>query len=320
MMYIGLSSFFVALLIPSLMPNLTTLFLSQMFVGLGHNFMMISMQRVAGSAGSNRDKSVASLSLFTSIGEFSGPLIGGFAYEHAGFQTTFLLAAGLILFCFLCNMLLTSKPIVAKESERSAVKKGGSFEMLRHASIRKALVVSGLSISSKDLFVAYFPLYGSQIGLTPSQIGIVLSMTAAAFIFVRAIQYPLVAKFTRGAVMLGSLAIAGAMFLVIPFTPHFTILCVLSFIVGMGLGLGQPLSLVYVLNASPEGRVGELLGLRILANRLFQLSAPSLFGIVGGTLGISPIFWTSGILLLSGSWYSKENRTDTVSPETHTKA
>lgn len=316
MMMIGTTSFFTALLIPSLYPSVTTLFLSQALVGLGHNLMMISMQKVAGNSGNNRDQSIASLSLVTSVGEFFGPLIGGFSYEMIGFQGTFLLAAFLIVVSFGCNLLLKSKPIASNEGSMAHTKSASSFQMLRNANIRKALVVSGLTIASKDLFVSYFPLYGTQIGLTPSQIGIVLSMTAAAFIFVRAIQYPLVAKFTRGGVLLSSLALGGGMFIAIPFMGEYVLLCVLSFMLGLGLGLGQPLSLVYIFNASPAGRVGEALGLRIMCNRTFQLSAPTLFGLLGGALGVSPIFWTCGAFLLFGSWYSREDKAAAAHPET----
>ncbi len=309
MIYIGTTSFFAAVVLPSLFPYLATLFLSQALIGLAHNFMMIALQKAIGSAGENKDKSVASFSLTIAAGEFLGPLLGGFSFEYTSFRITFLIAAFIIVFNFVFNFYLTNQQTV-QTAPKSGKQKTGSLHLLRRSTIRKAILVSGLAIYSKDLFVAYFPIYGSQIGLTPSQIGIVVSCAAAASIFVRLVQYPLIAKFTRGVVLLGSLALGGIAYVIIPFLDHFILLCMLSSVLGLGLGLGQPLSLVYILNSSPVGREGELLGLRLTFNRICQLAAPSLFGLLGGALGIAPIFWTSGILLVSGALYSRENERD----------
>lgn len=307
MIYIGGAGFVVALLIPAAFPHIATLFFSQAVVGLAHNFMMIALQRGASSAGENRDKAIASLSLAISTGEFLGPLLGGFSYEHLGFQITFALTAVSVLLIFLLNTLLPLKAVasVLKEAEK---RKTSSFTLLKSVNIRKALLSSGLVIYSKDLFVAYFPMYGSKIGLSPSQIGLVLAASAAASMFVRAIQYPLVEKFTRSVVLVGSLLLGGAAYIAVPFLHNFVILCALGILLGAGLGLGQPLSIVYILNSSPPGRVGELLGMRITFNRLCQMSAPAFYGVLGGTLGISPIFWTCGMFLLFGSWYSRDDK------------
>lgn len=315
MIFAGGSGAFISLIIPIIYPSLITLFISQALVGISHNCMMISMQRGAGSASANRDKAIASLTFVFAIAEFIGPLFSGFSYEHMGFRFTFMAASFSILIMLLINSLLPAKAM-QNNSKGEVEEKRNSFTLLKSANVRKALVASGLVVYSKDLFVAYFPAYGSKIGLTPSQIGIVIAFTAVASMIVRALQPVLVTKFSRETVLMYSMFLGGAAYVTVPFLQNFYILCALALLLGAGLGLGQPLSLVLILNSSPPGREGELLGLRITFNRLCQLSAPTLYGILGGSMGLPPIFWTCGVFLFSGSWYSRNSRNKAISIET----
>jgi hypothetical protein len=69
--------------------------------------------------------------------------------------------------------------------------------------------------------------------------------------------------------------------------------------------LGQPLSLVYALNVSPQDRQGEVLGMRLTFNRGSQFIAPFLFGGIGGLAGLAPIFWVSGAIILTGAFFTR---------------
>lgn len=75
---------------------------------------------------------------------------------------------------------------------------------------------------------------------------------------------------------------------------------------GLGLGCGQPISMTTTYNASPPGRTGEVLGLRIATNRFFQLVAPTFFGVIGGSVGMTGIFLFSGVFLVGGSLFFRK--------------
>lgn len=190
---------------------------------------------------------------------------------------------------------------------------GSALSMLRKLDLHKALVISGLVLSFKDLFVAYFPLLGTKPGITAGTIGVLLSFRADMAIIIRLSQVVLVRRFSRGHILTATLILSGIAYLFIPFTSHLLLLALLITLLGAGLGLGQPLTLVLALNITPLTQHGMMLGMRLTFNRAFQLTAPLVFGgIVLGT-GASTIFWAcSGTLFISSYFtHIREYQPDT---------
>lgn len=59
-------------------------------------------------------------------------------------------------------------------------------------------------------------------------------------------------------------------------------------------------------NASPKDRTGEVLGLRLAINRLSQLIAPMMFGLLGTWAGVVSVFYVSGAFLIGGAFLTKQ--------------
>jgi MFS family permease len=297
-----------ALSFPLVKPTFTTLLISQVIMGFSQLCVLVSLQKTVGNMQGSRDRLMAGFSLTGSTGEFMGPLISGYTYEHFGFQWSFLCSLCFVILAL--GMGLSFKTGVWKSgSSTTTSMKTESFlstvGLLKQTNLRKALMISGMVLYSKDLFVAYFPVYATNLGLSPSNIGMILSSMAAMAIAVRVSQFYLVNRFGRGKVMTTTLVISGVAFVLIPFNVIPGLLVVLALSLGIGLGLGQPLSIVYALNQSPLARQGEVLGLRLTINRASQFIFPLLFGSIGGVAGVTSIFWASGAFLLIGSYFTK---------------
>jgi hypothetical protein len=97
--------------------------------------------------------------------------------------------------------------------------------------------------------------------------------------------------------------------LLVPVVSDAVLLAALWFVLGLGLGVGQPLSIILVYNRSPAGRAGEALGTRILVNNAIQVSVPLAFGSIGAALGLLPVFWANAAVLLGGSYGSRAPKT-----------
>lgn len=309
MSLIGGIGIFAAFIIPVLYPSLPALFISQALNGFSQLCMLLSFQKTVGNMPGDRDYLMMMLSLTGSLGDLIGPLLTGFTYEYWGFQRT---AAFLSVFVFIAIALgLTAGKKGWKfgnavgSRHQKLMEVLSSFHILRHATLRKAIIAGGIVLYSKDLFVAYFPIYGLHLGLTPSFIGIIISAMALASVFVRLIQVWLVRTYGRGLVLLSTLVLAGIVFVLIPFFDHVFVLLCLAVLLGFGLGLGQPISMVYVMKITPKEQQGQVLGLRLTFNRGAQYFAPMLFGLIGSAGGILSIFWASGVLLLFSSWATK---------------
>lgn len=301
---------FVAIALPSVFPNVPMFFISQLMMGLSQICVLISLQKTVGNLNGERDRLFATFSLSGSAGELIGPLMNGFIYMHFGFTVAYTAAAGFTAAALFMGVIIArsawkSGDPLAGHRESGAVSLADTWGLLRSINLRNALIISGLVLYSKDLFVAYFPIYASNLGMSSGEIGIILSLMAAMSIVVRLAQAYLVRRFGRGQLFFVTLLLSAAAYSLIPILHWPLLLAFLAMAMGSSLGLGQPLSLVFALNSSPEGRQGEVLGMRLTFNRASQFGAPILFGAVGNSAGLSPIFWLSGAVLLIGAFATR---------------
>jgi MFS family permease len=131
-------------------------------------------------------------------------------------------------------------------------------------------------------------------------IGMVLGMQAAAAFVVRLWMPSLARQHGEKRVLTWSLLMAGATYFLFPMFEHPVILGAISFLLGLALGCGQPLSIILTYNYSPPGRASEALGMRLTVNKFTQIAVPLLFGSLGSAFGIYPIFWSNAVFLLMG--------------------
>ena len=163
--------------------------------------------------------------------------------------------------------------------------------------MRKTFITSGIILTGVGLYEFYFPIYGKTLGLSASTIGVIVSCNAIAYILSRLVMQWMLKKFKEESVLGGCLTISALAFFLIPFFEKSVFLMVISFIMGLGMGCCQPLSIVMAYNRSPKGRTGEVLGIRLTVNKTVQFLVPILFGSVGSVLGFFPVFWSNAFLL-----------------------
>jgi MFS family permease len=94
---------------------------------------------------------------------------------------------------------------------------------------------------------------------------------------------------------------SGAIYFLFPLFEQPWILAGISFLLGLSLGCGNPLSMILIYASSPQGRTGEALGLRMSLNKVIQIGVPLLFGYLGSMLGLMAVFWSNGLLLLAAA-------------------
>ncbi|MGM0881407.1 MAG: MFS transporter [Bacillota bacterium] len=290
--------------LPGLIPSMWSLFVSQVIVGVAHIFIVISLQNVLGNSASpeKRDHYFSMFSTFVSIAAVIGPVTGGYLAEYISYPTVFLLSLVVSIFSILFSVFLPHEP---RKKTASNLGLMASVEMLKMPILRKALIASALALYSRDIFVAYFPLYGQELGMTATTIGWILSLQGFMMVAVRLFLTKLTDQFGRENVLVGSVILAGASFMLVPFTHNFYLIGLWASLMGIGLGSGQPLSMATTYNASPKSRTGEVLGLRLSINRVSQLLAPLFFGVVGASLGLLSVFFISGAFLIGGTWAIK---------------
>jgi MFS family permease len=168
--------------------------------------------------------------------------------------------------------------------------------------------MSGVTLTGIELFTFYFPVYGRSINLSASAIGLVMASYAVAAFIVRLGMARATRKLGEIGVLTASLLMAGATYMLVPMVHDAPLLAVVAFLLGIGLGCAQPLTIILTYNHAPAGRSGEALGLRLTVNKLTQILVPLAFGAMGSAFGLLPVFWANGVFLLAGGAVSLAER------------
>jgi MFS family permease len=302
-MIFGSCGMVAGMLLPFFSPGIPALLGSAVLTGSCYIFYTVSVQNLVGRVGEPGDRThnYTLYALCVGITALLGPLAAGFGIEHLGGAATYALMAALpllpiALLSFGLRGVTDRAPGAAEPGPRRI------GDLLRNAPLRRMLIIAGIVETVNELGGFLLPVYGSSVGLSPSQIGIVMGVLAAALFLVRALVPLLVRRHGEVAVLGGSLVVAALGCLVMPFTETFVPMMAAAFLLGLGTGCGAPLSMSLVFSRSPHGRSGEAMGLRQSVNKGTEAVVPIVFGGLSTALGMLPVFWGVAAMLGVGSW------------------
>ena len=291
----------VGLMLPYLWPRVGALYVSATVIGAGFVIYNVAVQNLTGAWGPREDraKNFATLSLGYSISSFIGPLAVGYIIEYSGYARAYLCLSLSTLVAV--AILLSFRKLREVRTPRAAEHTQSAFSLLRQPELRKVLITGAMIVTGWDLYMFYLPLYGHSIGLTPSTIGIILGTFAVATFVVRFSLPQLNARFTARRVLAVSMYFAAAVFIAFPFAHNAWLIGALSFGIGLALGCGQPITLLMSYNRSPEGRTGEVTGVRMTLNHFTHTVVPVVAGGLSAAFGMAPVFvMISSVLGISG--------------------
>ena len=297
----------ISMMVPYVYPQLVSLYVSRVLTGVSFIFFAVAVQNLAASLGGAemRTRNLSTFSLGQSISGLLGPVLVGFSIDHFGHATSYLFLGLLALLPVLA--LFTFPQIVPRaQGRKQKVAQSNLLQLVRIAPLRRTLLTGAIIFSGVDLLSFYLPIYGHSIGLSASTIGIILGAYAAAAFVVRMIMPALVKRASEERVLTLSLFASGITYLLFPFFQNPWILTLIAFMLGLGLGCGQPLSMMLTYSRSPDGRAGEALGLRITVNKVIQIGVPLVFGYIGSSFGLIPVFWSNAVLLVTGGYLNQK--------------
>ncbi|MDP1672124.1 MAG: MFS transporter [Burkholderiales bacterium] len=298
----------LALLLPGLMPSLNMLYLSALLIGFSFVFYNVSVQSLVGTLSSvdARTRNFSNLSMMIASGGVLGPLIAGLAIDSFGHAAGYLCIAVLPVVSA-AILFRAGRGLAALSGGKSKNEEAGGYAvgLLGNVPLRRTLITSGIILTAIDLFQFYMPIYGHAIGLSASAIGMVLAMFAAAAFLVRIILPQIVSRFGEEQVLVSSIFIAAGTYLLFPLVESVLLLAAIAFLLGLGTGCGQPLTLMMIYARAPEGRTGEALGLRMSINNLTHIVVPLFFGAIGTAFGVAPVFLANAVMLGASGMLSR---------------
>jgi MFS family permease len=296
----------IGVILPRVFPGLPALFVTTALVGLSFMLFQVAAQNATGALGepSDRAKNFSLLALGYSISGFAGPLAAGFLIDHADFGSTFVVLAALPLLP-VAVLARGALALPLPQHPQLRATPGGVAELLRNRRLRQVFAVNGLFAVAWDLHSFFVPVYGARIGLSASMIGVILAAFAAATFAVRLVMPWIARRFAEFQVLTTALFVAGVAYSLFPFVASVTALMALSFSLGLALGSGQPMVMSLLHGLAPAGRMGEAVGVRMSIINASTFAVPLLFGAIGSSLGIGPVFWLIGSALVGGGFLAR---------------
>jgi predicted MFS family arabinose efflux permease len=292
-------------LLPAAFPYATAdvgpLLLAAALIGTGSTLTMLSVQQVVGERADPNHRAAAFswLALGASISGFTGPVASGLLIDSIGHRATYAVMVGVVLLA-LALVWANRSLLPVRIRNSSSPEPLHPFELLKHTELRHVLIATGLISMSWDLVTFVVPVHGTRIGLSASQIGFVLGCFALATFTIRLAMPWLSRHFTEWQVLTYTLINTTAAFVLFPLFSSLAPLMGVAFLLGLGLGAAQPNVMSLMHSRSPEGRVGEALGLRTTIMNSSHVVLPLVFGAFGAVLGAAAMLWAMAALVGAG--------------------
>lgn len=295
---------FLGLLVPYFVHSIPALYVAATLSGVAVAFSNVILQGLVGniSPAADRTRNFSNFSMVVACSTFVGPLLVGFTIDHGGHGVASL---ALSLAPLLGTLLIVIWGGLLPPARKVEPRTESPLESLRNPEIRRMLAVSSLMQFGIDLFQFYMPLYGHAIGLSASAIGMVLSAYAAASFVVRLVLPRLIERMGDEVLLSRAFMLGGVLFLAVPLAQGAFVLGLISFLFGLCVGCGGPLTLMLMYSRSPAGRPGETLGMRLTANYMTRMVGPTLFGLLVSLVGLPPVFLVNALMMGAGGAISR---------------
>jgi len=282
--------------------------LCTLLFGFAHGAITMSTQFVVTGLGSgvNREKMIGYQSFSNSAGMFIGPYIGGFL-KDIDIRYSFAAAAVIAAMDLGLVLLMPNIQRQAKQEKRST-----TMELVRNPRVMKNVLLSGAVWFGADIASTYLDLFGTSRGLTGAQVGTVLSMYGMAQMLIRPFLGFFCRFIKRDRLFQLSLLLAGIFMISLASSSIFWLMLTLSILLGMTVGLGNPLTLLTVTDGiSAKDRSG-VLALRVMGNYGAQTLSAFLLGALATVVGAAGYFYGGGTVLIATVFLARKIEKDRI--------
>lgn len=258
----------------------------------------------------NAGWALGTLSTSSIAGSLLGPMIGGYISENFGLQNVFFITGALMVIAFITTVLFV------KEAFNRQDKKVLSTKEVWNTIPNKSLIAI-MFVTSFILTLALFSIepiitvYVTQLSINTSHVALLSGMTFSASGLASIIAAPRLGKLSDKVgphkVMLGSLIVAGIIFIPQAFVRNPWELMILRFMLGLATAGLVPSVNSLVKKITPSSLTGRVFGLNMAAQYLGVFGGSILGGQVAAYMGIRYVFFiTSALLLINAFWvYNK---------------
>jgi MFS family permease len=266
--------------------SIALLMLAMPSLGMGHLLVMVGGQTLIANRSNSKEyeKNFGLLTFYASAGHAVGPFVGGYLADsgevNVNANAAFLFALALFVAAVIGTIALSTK----KENPKNVkpLEKARVTQVLAIPTFKSAIFVASATTAVVDVVLIFLPLYGREIGLSVTDIGILLAIRAIFSLAVRLVLGQISNRLgLRRIVTWGSWVTLVSM-VALGLTSNFWWIALIMAVSGFAMGIGQPATMAWVSRiSSPESR-GLAISIRLGANRFGQVAMPAIAGVVAG--------------------------------------
>lgn len=287
--------------------SMPVLGLASTLLGLGHLIAMMSSQSyVPKYADDNEfDHAFGTLTLAASVGQTIGlPLVAAVELlapdlgPDVSVIGLWVMAALSLALLPSALFLVAAQGRLGPSARRDELPERTPVRQLLGLSGMPAAMVSSLAVlASMDLLAGYLPLLGEERGWSVAAVSLLLTLRAFASMASRIWLRQLLRAVPRDVLILSATGVSGLAVLALPFLDSRPFTGLAMVVIGFFWGVGQPLTMSWVVSISPPRDRSSALSLRLAGNRIGQVVVPLALGAVAAQSGVGAVFVGSGLLL-----------------------
>ena len=243
---------------------------------------------------------MGTLSMALMLGVGAGPLLGGVIKDWLGTEAAFLTMGGLALVTSVG--ILVFVPSLARKAGETVKPSTSMRQTLRQSRILQTVFsIRFFSAVGQGAVYTFLPLYGVAIGISSTQVGILLGVNVLLIAFLQRPGGRLADRTRPVALMVGGIVLSGLAVAGMPLVQNFSGALVMNILMGVANGIAVPAALVLAGREGARVGMGSVMGLFDAALSLGFIVSPILLGMVLDAFGIAAIFYVGGAIILGGT-------------------
>jgi MFS family permease len=267
-------------------------------------FAPVAMAIVADLYPSNRGEYLGWYSSSTQIGKLSGPMAGGYLLGRTGFSNTFK-------FCGLIGLIPLSLAITVPVGKEHRPEPMAFQHMIlkfreelkgvgRDPRILATSAMEGVQMLAGGALMAFLPLYGTQVGLSAAQVGLLFGVQGVAALVAKPLMGRLSDRMGRRPLIILGLIGCALTFAMIPLVSGFLMLLLIATGFGLAEAIVTSSTAALVADLCQTQSLGSVMGVFGTIMDLGHASGPILAGLLIAAFGYPIAFSLISLILLIG--------------------
>jgi MFS family permease len=274
-------------------------------LGIGHMSATIGGQSIMAQAQSSLDRisRFGTLTTVSALGQIIGPVLGGVIIGHSDDPSLSSTSSALQVAAWVFVGGLPAAAISMRTTMQKSTVRTGKPErvwgLLRRRGMPAALMTSFSAKGANDLLLVYVPLLGASVGLTSSQVGILLGISSSGALLARAATPWFVRRIASVNLTVVATVIAALCLLIVGLSHNLTPMMLSMSVLGFAIGLTQTTTMDWVVELVDDTSRGSALGMRVATNRVGQTFILAAAGVASQWFGVEAAFALLAVVMLT---------------------